>query len=45
MKKRISLIVETEAENHWIEHHFIRWIKENFQNYEDVKIKIEEVTQ
>ena len=42
MKKKITIIVETEEDNEKIERHVEDWVKDNFQKNEKAEIKIED---
>ena len=41
--KRITIEVESEADNNKIESNLRNWIKFQFQKYDEAKIKIEEI--
>ena len=42
MKKKITIIVESDEDNEKIEEHTKNWIKDNFQKHEKAEVKIED---
>lgn len=42
MKKKITIVVETEEDDEKIEYYVKNWIKDNFQKHEKAEFKIED---
>ena len=42
MIKKITIVVETEEDDEKIKSHVKKWVVENFTQFKDAKIKIEE---